>query len=61
LAVELAGLLLQLHQRLKDTDKANEVAVADHPQAGIIGSLPGMGALAAAELTVAVGDLSGVG
>jgi transposase len=58
LAAELAGQLLQLHQRLKDTDKAIEAAFADHPQAAIIRSLPGMGALVAAEFTVAVGDLS---
>jgi transposase len=58
LAAELAGHSLQLHRRLKDADRAIEVAFADHPQADVIRSLPGMGTLAAAEFTVAVGDLS---
>ena len=58
LAAELAGHLLQLHRRIKDTDKAIEAAFAAHPQADIIRSLPGMGTLAGAEFTVAVGDLS---
>ncbi|MET7970876.1 transposase [Micromonospora sp. NPDC005305] len=58
LAGELVTHLLQLHQRMRDADKANKAAFSDHPQAGIIRSLPGMGALAAAEFIVAVGDLS---
>ncbi|MFI7574029.1 IS110 family transposase [Micromonospora sp. NPDC049497] len=58
LAAELASHLLQLHERKKNTDKAIEQAFAAHPQAGVIRSLPGMGALAAAEFVVAVGDLS---
>ena len=58
LAGELATHLLQLRQRMKNTDKAIEQAFAAHPEAGIIRSLPGMGALAAAEFIVAVGDLS---
>ncbi|MEH0981896.1 IS110 family transposase [Micromonospora sp. CPCC 205556] len=58
LAGELATHLLQLHQRMKNTDKAIEAVFAAHPQARIIRSLPGMGPLAAAEFIVAVGDLS---
>ncbi|MEV4623831.1 transposase [Asanoa sp. NPDC049573] len=58
LASELATHLLDLHNRIKTTDKAIEDALDEHPQASIIRSLPGMGALAAAEFTVAVGDLS---
>lgn len=58
IAGELATHLLQLHRRMRNTDKAIEAAFSDHPQADIIRSLPGMGALAAAEFIVAVGDLS---
>ena len=58
LAAELADHSLGLHRRIKDTDKAIEAAFAAHPQADIIRSLPGMGTLAGAEFTVAVGDLS---
>jgi transposase len=58
LAAELAGQLLHLHRRLKDTDQAIEAAFAEHPQADIIRRLPGIGPLVAAEFTVAVGDLS---
>ncbi|MBQ0994839.1 IS110 family transposase [Micromonospora sp. H61] len=47
LAGELASHLLHLHQRMKNTDKAIEQAFGTHPQAGIIRSLPGMGALVA--------------
>jgi transposase len=61
LVAEVATHLLQLRQRLKDTDKAIEAAFATHPQAAIIRSLPGMGPLVAAEFVVAVGDLSTFG
>jgi len=58
LAADLATGLLALRRRIKDIDKAIEAAFADHPQAQVMRSLPGMGPLAAAEFTVAVGDLS---
>ncbi|MFG1661342.1 IS110 family transposase [Micromonospora chersina] len=58
LAGELATHLLQLHRRMRGTDNAIDAAFSSHPQAGIIRSLPGMGALAAAQFIVAVGDLS---
>jgi len=58
LVAELASHLLQLRQRVKNTDKAIEVALGVHPQAAILRSLPGIGPLVAAEFTVAVGDLS---
>jgi transposase len=55
---ELSTHLLQLRRRVKNTDKAIQDAFAAHPQAHILRSLPGIGTLAAAEFTVAVGDLS---
>jgi transposase len=61
LVADLATHLLQLRRRIKDADKAIETAFTTHPQAEIIRSLPGMGPLAGAEFTVAVGDLSTFG
>jgi transposase len=58
LIAQLANDLLALDQRLKDLDKTIGQRLASHPQAEVICSLPGMGPLLAAELLVAVGDLS---
>jgi transposase len=58
LVADIASGLLQLRGRIKSLDKAIDAAFATHPQADIIRSLPGMGALVAAEFAVAVGDLS---
>jgi transposase len=58
LIADVASHLLQLRQRIKDTDKEIEASVGAHPQAAVMRSLPGMGPLVAAEFTVAVGDLS---
>jgi transposase len=58
LIAELANDLLGLDRRIKDLDKTIGQRLASHPQAKIICSLPGMGPLLAAELLVAVGDLS---
>jgi transposase len=58
LIAQLANDLLGLDRRLKELDKTIGQRLAGHPQAKIITSLPGMGPLLAAELLVAVGDLS---
>ena len=58
LIAELANDLLALDRRIKELDKTIGQRLASHPQAPIICSLPGMGPLLAAELLVAVGDLS---
>jgi len=58
LVSDIAAAMLQLRRRIKSLDKAIDTAFATHPQAAIIRSLPGMGALVAAEFAVAVGDLS---
>jgi transposase len=58
LAADAATALIQLRRRIKDLDKAIGEAFANHPQAEVIRSLPGMGSLVAAEFVVAVGDLS---
>ncbi|MET8462309.1 transposase [Micromonospora zamorensis] len=58
LAGDLASHLLQLHRRMREAEKTIGATFGDHPQADVIRSLPGMGALAAAEFIVAVGDLS---
>jgi transposase len=58
LIAQLADDLLGLDRRIKDLDKTIGQRLASHPQATIICSLPGMGPLLAAELLVAVGDLS---
>ena len=55
---ELAGALLALRGRLKDLDATLTKRLAAHPQAGVLTSLPGIGALLAAEFLVAVGDLA---
>jgi transposase len=57
LIAQLASDLLGLDRRIKDLDKTIAQRLANHPQAKVICSLPGMGPLLAAELLVAVGDL----
>lgn len=58
LVSELASGLLNLRQRIKAIDQAIAAVLSQHPQAQVIQSLPGMGAIMTAEFTVAVGDLS---
>jgi transposase len=58
LIAQLASDLLGLDRRIKELDKTIAQRLASHPQAKVICSLPGMGPLLAAELLVAVGDLS---
>jgi transposase len=58
LIAQLANDLLSLDRRIKELDKTIGQRLMGHPQAKIICSLPGMGPLLAAELLVAVGDLS---
>ena len=58
LVAQLASDLLAIDRRIKDLDKTIGQRLARHPQAKIICSLPGMGPLLAAELLVAIGDLS---
>jgi transposase len=58
LVAQLASDLLGLDRRIKELDKTIAQQVMRHPQAQIIGSLPGMGPLLTAELLVIVGDLS---
>jgi transposase len=58
LIAQLASDLLGLDRRIKELDKTISQRLANHPQAKVICSLPGMGPLLAAELLVAVGDLS---
>jgi transposase len=58
LIAQLARDLLALDRRIKDLDKTIAQRLARHHQAKIITSLPGMGPLLAAELLVAIGDLS---
>ena len=58
IAADLADHLLRVRRQIKDLDKAIAQAVAEHPQAEVLLSLPGIGTIAAAEFIVAVGDLS---
>jgi transposase len=58
LIAQLASDLLALDRRIKKLDKTITQRLASHPPAKVICSLPGMGPLLAAELLVAVGDLS---
>ena len=58
LAAELAGAVLAQHERLKTLDHQIQGAFAQHPQAQIIESIPGFGAVLGASLLVAAGDLA---
>lgn len=57
-----AGVLLDLDRQLKDTDKLIASRFREHPQSGIIESLPGLGPILGAEFVVATGgDLAAFG
>lgn len=55
---DLATQLLALDERLARVDKQIHDSFAEHPQAEVITSLPGMGVILGAEFVVATGDLS---
>jgi len=55
---DLATQLLALDERLARVDKQIHDTFAEHPQAEVITSLPGMGVILGAEFVVAAGDLS---
>jgi transposase len=54
---ELAGGILALDERLKALDVQIRESFAEHPQAAIIGSMPGFGPFLGASLLVGAGDL----
>jgi transposase len=58
IVAELAAEILALKDRIEDIDEEIERRFFDRPEAEILASLPGMGALLGAEFLVAVGDLS---
>jgi transposase len=55
LVARQAAVLLDLDRQIKDTDKLIGSRFRDHPQAGIIESLPGLGPILGAEFVVATG------
>lgn len=59
IVADLATQLLALDDRIKDLDVRVTTTFRAHPQAEIIGSLPGMGPILGAELIAAAGDLNG--
>ena len=58
IVAELAGEILALKDRIESIDEELGQRFFVRPEAAIISSLPGMGALLGAEFLVAVGDLS---
>lgn len=58
IVAELATALLALEERVGKTETQIRETFHDHPQAHIIESMPGIGAILGAELIVAAGDLS---
>jgi len=58
LVADLASQVLVLKGRIAKVDEEIEARFFCHPQAALLTSLPGMGALLGAEFLVAVGDLS---
>lgn len=58
IVADLACQILALDQRLHDIDSQIRQVFGQHPQAGIIESLPGMGPILGAEFIVAAGDLA---
>ncbi|GID16407.1 IS110 family transposase [Actinocatenispora rupis] len=58
IVADLARQILALDQRLHDIDSQIRDTFGQHPQAGIIESLPGMGPILGAEFIVAAGDLA---
>ena len=55
---DLAGEALAAKGRIKDLDKRIEVVLARHPDAALIRSLPGMGAILTAEFLAVTGGIS---
>lgn len=58
IVTDLATQLLALDERLKRLDRQITETFHTHPQARIIESMPGIGAILGAEFVVAAGDLS---
>ncbi|AYV32120.1 Transposase IS116/IS110/IS902 family protein [Streptomyces sp. ADI95-16] len=58
LVADLAAQILAPDDRLKRLDKQIRETLRSHPQAEIIGSLPGLGPIPGAEFVVAAGDLT---
>lgn len=58
IVADLAAQILALDDRLKRIDKQIRETFRSHPQAEIIESMPGMGAILGAEFVVAAGDLT---
>ncbi|MFJ4806965.1 IS110 family RNA-guided transposase [Streptomyces murinus] len=58
IVADLAVQILDLDDRLKRIDQQIRETFRGHPQAEIIGPLPGMGPIPGAEFVVAAGDLS---
>jgi transposase len=54
---ELAAEALEARAKIARTDRDIEALLADHPDAALIRSLPGMGAVLAAELLACIGDI----
>lgn len=55
---ELAAEALLTRERLITLDQELEALVASHPSGALVRSLPGMGAVLAAEFTAAAGDVT---
>lgn len=55
---ELAAEALLVRERLASLDKELEALVAAHPKGALVRSLPGMGAVLAAEFIAVAGDMS---
>jgi len=58
IVADLARQILSVDERLARVDKQIHAAFAQHPQAKVITSMPGIGTILGAELVVAAGDLS---
>lgn len=55
---EMAAEALAVRDRLAALDKGLEAIVADHPKGALVRSLPGMGAVLAAEFIATAGDIA---
>ncbi|WP_344394727.1 IS110 family transposase, partial [Streptomyces vastus] len=58
LVAELAHRIAGMNARLKELERSIKELLSQHPQAPIVLSMPGFGELLAAELLVAIGDIS---
>lgn len=58
ITADLAGQVLAVDDRLARVDQQIKTVFAQHPQADIITSMPGVGTVLGAEFVVAAGDLS---